>query len=617
MRKSLIILPLMALSVAGTAAGVNLDIPDRDGMSVKGVVYCGDTPLEGVQVSDGHEVAYTDQNGVYYLPSGKECGYVFFCNPAGYKAKVENRYPQFYKMLDNADEPTAVEQVDFELVADNSTRHAVVFMADLQFSDRIDDVWQYNTHVLPDVNATIDELGKDGSDVYLMTLGDQAYEKYWEKTNFLLPDVKLEIDKINATAIYNCMGNHDNDYSIAGDWTASETYRSIFGPTYYSFNAGDIHYVVLDNIEYLNPTACTDDRSYNVKIVQSQMDWLKKDLARLDRGNTRLVICMHAPLFKRAGVNTAAKFAFDGWCETLYNMVKDFYDVRIFSGHRHSNSTDVKGSNLIEYNQVAASADLWWTGQKSFTPGNHIAQCGSPGGYRVLVSDNGDIETWYQGVGFGRDVQFRAYDLNRCNITAERFCPRARYKSQLAEWLKDKKYGYDDTEYTNGVPINPNRVLINVFAYEPNWKVEVFEDGRRLAVRRVSRHDPLFIISGACGYLNTGKKLIGSASFDCNAYSHFFEVQASSATSTLEIKVTDADGNVFTETMERPRDLSIERYLPTYGGGAGIASPAVAGAEASGKVTYYNIYGQRISHPVSGQIYIRRQGDTSSLILFR
>ena len=39
-----------------------------------------------------------------------------------------------------------------------------------------------------------------------------------------------------------------------------------------------------------------------------------------------------------------------------------------------------------------------------------------------------------------------------------------------------------------------------------------------------------------------------------------WKVTASSATSTLEIKVTDNFGNVYTETMSRPKAFNVDTY---------------------------------------------------------
>ena len=51
-------------------------IPDREGATIKGVVYCGLEPVAGVRVSDGFETAVTDADGYYWLASDKRQGYV-------------------------------------------------------------------------------------------------------------------------------------------------------------------------------------------------------------------------------------------------------------------------------------------------------------------------------------------------------------------------------------------------------------------------------------------------------------------------------------------------------------------------------------------------------------
>src|SRR5690606_25748570 len=50
----------------------NADIPDKEGMTVKGTVYAAGAGLADVVVSDGFAITKTDANGVYYLPSAKK-----------------------------------------------------------------------------------------------------------------------------------------------------------------------------------------------------------------------------------------------------------------------------------------------------------------------------------------------------------------------------------------------------------------------------------------------------------------------------------------------------------------------------------------------------------------
>ena len=101
---------------------------------------------------------------------------------------------------------------------------------------------------------------------------------------------------LDPDAIFNCMGNHDNNPKIAGDWAASTDYREQWGPTYYSFNIGDVHYVVLDDILCKNTGTGGDGRKYESTLTTDQLSWLKKDLSFVST-STPLVITMHAPLY--------------------------------------------------------------------------------------------------------------------------------------------------------------------------------------------------------------------------------------------------------------------------------------------------------------------------------
>lgn len=72
-------------------------IPDREGATIKGVVYCGLEPVAGVRVSDGFETAVTDADGYYWLASDKRQGYVFVSLPSGYEAEsTDTTAPAFW-----------------------------------------------------------------------------------------------------------------------------------------------------------------------------------------------------------------------------------------------------------------------------------------------------------------------------------------------------------------------------------------------------------------------------------------------------------------------------------------------------------------------------------------
>ena len=604
--KSTLAIILTAMAASPLFGAVVRNLPDKDGMTIKGVVYCGDEPVQGAQVSDGVNVTRTDENGWYYLASAKECGHVFVCNPKGYKYLRKAKYPEFYKTVDT-ERPSAVEQADFELERDDATDHTILFLADIQMCGRNEDIRQYEEHAVGDINTSISNARKQGKDVYVITLGDQSYNTYWHSYNIGIPEIHESMNLLDPDAIFNCMGNHDNNPKIAGDWAASADYREQWGPTYYSFNIGEIHYVVLDNIEFTN-AECKN--TFECNITTSVIKWLRKDLANVSK-DTPIVVCMHAPLFYRPqcskpNVPDPTKYRYN-YGSQFYNSVKGFKDVRVFTGHAHTNYT-VSYLNMTEYNVGAIGGNLWWTGY--FVNGNSVCTDGSPGGYRVLDTSGKELKTYYKCIGFDNGYQFRCYDLNNCHITASRFAPSYKNPADIDTWLANG-YGFDSSDYnSDGTPKIPNRVLINVFAYDTNWKVEVLEDGKPLEVSRISGYDPFSMISDGCQrFEKTGHNNSGNPTQN----SHLFLVTAKYATSPLSIKVTDQYGSVYTQVMERPKGFSIDRYTPQNEQSAIFD---IDSDSYSYPPEFYNINGIKVSRPEKG-LYVMRLGTKTKKVFIR
>ena len=130
-------------------------IPDKPGMTVKGIVFCDGEGIPGVTVSDGYEVTVTDSEGIYYLPSQKKNGFVFISVPGNYEIAATDNIPQFFQRLAGG---STVEQKDFSLVHASNTKHVVLAMADWHLANRNDDLSQFSNGFLPDVNATISDF---------------------------------------------------------------------------------------------------------------------------------------------------------------------------------------------------------------------------------------------------------------------------------------------------------------------------------------------------------------------------------------------------------------------------------------------------------------------------
>ncbi len=517
-------------------------IPDRPGMTVKGIVYSDGEGVPGVVVSDGYEVTVTDGDGIYYLPSAKQNKFVFISIPGNYEVATSDNIPQFFRRLAGG---SGVEQHDFSLVESDNSRHVVIPMADWHLANRNDDLTQFSTGFLPDVNSTIAGYISAGTKVYGVPLGDMTWDLYWYTNNFSIPQYLAEMKKVNCP-MFNVMGNHDNDPYMAGDIEAETPFREIIGPTYYSFNLGSVHYVVLDNVQYINTGASqgvVGERNYYDAVSSAQISWLTRDLAAITDKSTPVVIFMHTPLYGNpsldAGGNQISSIVLNNG-STLLSIVDDFSEVHVVTGHTHINYT-VESGGVTEHNTAAVCATWWWTGKTGYA-GNQICKDGSPGGYGVWEADSRDLRWYYKSIGYPQEYQFRSYDLNTVYITAAAFAPNST-DAALAEYA--------------GVYASPNQVndvLINVWGYDPQWTVEVTEGGTPLAVERITAKDPLHIISYEAKRLNVGA--VPTSSFVTGNTSHMFLARASSATSTLEISVTDRFGNTYTETMTRPKEFT-------------------------------------------------------------
>ena len=298
----------IATVVAQSTFTSTLAAKAKKGATIYGTVECDGKPLAGVQVSDGYEITTTDKHGVYNLTSAKRNGNVFVIIPSGYEALTEGAdvVPQFWANL-TADAQTA-ERHDFALRKVDNLRHVIVTTADIHLSNRFNDTATFANSFVPSLKAELEQYRKAGIPVYTLNVGDSSFDLYWYDFLYDIRDFRRTLAEVGyPTQFFNTMGNHDNDGATPcdenTDFAAEAKYREAFGPTYYSMNLGNIHYVMLDNIVYLNePKAnakvgggIVGARNYKAAFTREQLDWLAKDLAAVDK-STPVVIGVHAPI---------------------------------------------------------------------------------------------------------------------------------------------------------------------------------------------------------------------------------------------------------------------------------------------------------------------------------
>lgn len=519
---------------------VEWTVPDKAGMTLKGVVYNGSKGVKDVIVSDGILFTKTDENGYYYLASEKKNGSVFIILPSGYDVATDYALPRFWARLTAS--ATTVEQHNFPLYTSANTNHTMLVATDIHLANRNNDITQFTEGFVSEVSSAYNE---SKSKVYCLNLGDFSWDNYWYSNSFSIQNCQNTIKGLNFQ-FWSTMGNHDNDPRVAGDFLASAPYRQFVGPTFYSMNIGNIHYIMLDDIEYLNPGASESDRSYNNRVITEGINFLKKDLEYVDK-TTPIVVGMHAPLFyygfSGGKLTTGVSFKTYTDVNNLLSCFDGYSYVQMLTGHTHVNrNIPITGhaTVMMEQNIAAVCGSWWWT--KKYAD-NNVCTDGTPGGYKVFSVKGNDIKWQYKAVGLDASRQFSTFDMNKVK---EYWANDETAQKAFAGTIIPTRVGdYADVE--------PNVVFINVWDFEPDaWTLSVKENGKELAVTQVWKYDPLHSISYDIPRAAAGSSL----SFPSTYCAHMYAVTASSATSTLEIKVTDRFGETYVETMTRPKALT-------------------------------------------------------------
>ena len=519
----------------GSQGSEDNPIGPEEGSTVWGLVSCEGKGIPGVVVSDGVEVVATDSRGVYQMHSAKQNGYVFISVPSGYEVAARGVLPQFHKQV--AKSAYVCERIDFSLYeSGDQTNHTMLYFGDMHMANRTKDRAQFRTFT-----SEINEYMKANSSakVYAITLGDMTWDQFWYTNAYGFDEYLNDVNAIEGLQIFHTIGNHDHDMNATGDFYTVAKFREKLCPNYYSFNVGDIHYVVLDDIECTNATASTTDgsvRSYKNNLTSEILDWLKKDLSFVPK-TTPLVVTLHAPVHDRNG-NAGL-----GNNSVFLSLIYD-YNTTIVSGHSHVLYNVVK-SKYVEQNSGAVCAAWWWAGK--YNPTFNIGTDGAPNGYRITSVSGKEQNSLFKAIGRPEDYQFRAYDRNSICINAANYGVLPERESILFE----EDYGSYRTASS------ANEVIVNVWDWDPSWKVEMFENGKALSVSQMSgSYDPAFLIAYTIPRLleNNG------VTWHSSKTNHLFKAAASSATSSVEIKVTDDEGRVYTQTMARPLAFKADSY---------------------------------------------------------
>ena len=456
--------------LAAVATGANAK-------DIKGTVKdTAGNPVAGVVVSDGLNTVQTDAKGRFAIDADNDSRFVFISTPSGYVSATLKGKTLFYKEISKS-----TKSYDFllEQNAKDDTNHNLIVIADPQISERSE---------LPELAKHSDDIAEfvksmDGDYTFGLCLGDIVG---WDHS--IYPEYNKIMSKAGFEYRY-VIGNHDMTNWGRSHETSMKNYEDMFGPCWYSFNVGKIHYIILNDNFFVGR-----DWFYIGYLDERQLRWLENDLSYIPKG-TNVVVSMHIPTTLDKSDRDAFRtdIMLDNLCNktALYKMLEP-YRTLILSGHMHTADYEQISDNITEIN-IAGLCGAWWCGE--------VCIDGSPAGFKIFDMDGSSMKWIYKGCGHPLDYQMKVY---------------------------------------TDLPDYPGEVIANVWDYDPSWKIEYFEDGVKVCdMERFKAQDPL------------AKELYKDPSSLKRTWvyaaptENMFRAKRSAEAKTIEVRVTDRFGRTY------------------------------------------------------------------------
>ncbi len=434
--------------------------------------------IPGVAVSDGYSFVVTDANGVYQMQRDSRSRKVYYTTPAAYKINLDpiNHLPAFYST--GIFDPAGRYRADFSLEPLDSpeTEFTLFMIGDPQCTNTTES-GRYKNETINDIKVTAASY----PNVYCMTLGDITFDStgMWDEMALTMSNVQQAGGRY--VPFFQTIGNHDHN-SLEEDTAddADDDYRAVrkyvdkFGPTDYSFDRGNAHIIVMDDImvKSLKSTNKPNGKTwlYDGGFTADQYAWIQQDLANVaDKGNKLGMLCLHIPF--RGGTVSGGGAIINrngAYYAEFLNLMRDFKEFHIMIGHTHyqqnylhTSKTCQDGSYIYEHIHGAACG-AWWTADCNLM--------GSPNGYTIYTVDGNNVTNWkMKGANHPEDYQLRVYNGNQYHSG-----------SYLNTHWYEERYDVRSVDGMNviGFPEAQNSFVVEVFNDDKaNWTVEFWQDG--------------------------------------------------------------------------------------------------------------------------------------------
>ena len=415
--------------------------------------------IEGVAVSDGYTITTTDKNGVYQFVGNPLTRVVYYTTPAEYEINLDEqtRLPLFYRHCKF--NPDTLNRNDFTLtpmdrVEDELT---LIVISDPQCkNDR--HVKRFRTESIPDMQRTINAGVESGKykNVYALVLGDLVYDylDQWDNMKDVMSNVKIN-DGHGYLPFFNSIGNHDHYEDCVDDYVGCQNYVDRFGPTDYSFDRGNVHFVTMDNVFYKK------HNTYDSGFTDAQVEWLKADFDLVkDKENKMLVFYAHVP-FRGGAEKGGGNVNYDKHYDDVLKLFTQFKEVHVMIGHTHHpenymhHNYITKSGHPVYEHVLGAVSGAWW----------HTNTCtdGTPNGYAIFTVNDNSVDNFiYKPVDLDESYQMRVYNGSQ-------------------KYTGSKKLTFGWPEQYHGC------FIADVFNDDAeNWKVEFIQNGVATPMTRVT-----------------------------------------------------------------------------------------------------------------------------------
>lgn len=368
--------------------------------------------LANVGVSNGEVIALTDSQGQWELPVDDQVDTLFVIKPRGWMVPLDaNGLPQATYLHRPEGSPTLRHEgipatgplpasIDFGLTRqEEPDRFTAIFCGDPQPRDA-KEVDYIARSFIPQVRNTEAAFG--------VSLGDIMFD------NLSLYPRLNETMGLLKRPVYNVLGNHDLNFDARDNQHAFDTFKRTFGSTYYSFDWGPVHFLILNNVEWtgMNLDQPGSRASYRGFLGQRQLNFIQNDLALVPRDQL-VVLAMHIPLIngisQSPGVETGDR-------EALFRLLENRPHLLSLSAHMHWHANlflgpeqGFQGTRPLHHIVTGTLCGSWFTGAPDVEGIPHAMMAdGNPRGYLEIEFEGNQYKIdGYRAIGYPADYQIQ------------------------------------------------------------------------------------------------------------------------------------------------------------------------------------------------------------------